>query len=238
MRGARAGLVRADLAEPPARVVGRASLAARRLELREERVDGAVERRHGEPPLLQRHLVAPVRSWRCPLSFDCLLPIVIDVSPPCAMLDRPSRATMNRSPMSSRGELKAIARRDDDSARPAAGFLPAVVAETDADHEAPPPRRTPPSATCAACSGARSTTMISEILDQLSVAEPTAGDGEDPRRRRRRRRGREEGLRDRRPRSDQHDVRLHRGRDLPDAAREALDGPDIPRRGPGRVWRS
>ena len=69
-------------------------------------------------------------------------------------------------------------------------------------------------------------------LDQLSVAEPLAGgavkllvavadvDATVA-----------EGSRDRRPRAHEHDVRLHRGRDLPDAAREAVDRPDVSRRG-------
>jgi hypothetical protein len=42
------------------------------------------------------------------------------------------------------------------------------------------------------------------------------------------------GHSDRRPRADEHDVRLHRGADFSDAARAALDGPDFaePGRGP------
>jgi hypothetical protein len=66
------GLVRAALSEPPARLVGEQA-RPRRVELREERVDGAVERRHGEPPLLSAILrcpVAPVRSWPSPGSYS------------------------------------------------------------------------------------------------------------------------------------------------------------------------
>jgi hypothetical protein len=66
------GLVRAALSEPPARLVGEQA-RPRRVELREERVDGAVERRHGESPLLsaiRRCPVAPVRSWPSPGSYS------------------------------------------------------------------------------------------------------------------------------------------------------------------------
>ena len=79
----------------------------------------------------------------------------------------------------------------------------------------------------------------SRDLDQLSVAEPLEGgavkilvaiadvDGTV-----------RAGSRDRRPRAHEHDVGLHGRRDLPDAAREALDRPHLPGRGARTAWPS
>ena len=74
----------------------------------------------------------------------------------------------------------------------------------------------------------------SRDLDQLSVAEP-AGErrGEDPGGHCRRRCAGQQGLRDRRPRVDQHHLRLHAGRHLSHAAGEAVDRPHFARRGAG-----
>ena len=75
----------------------------------------------------------------------------------------------------------------------------------------------------------------SRDLDQLSVAQPRCG-------RRASRssspsptstRSSQNGSRDRRARAGQHDVGLHGGRRLPDAAGEALDRPDVAERGRG-----
>src|SRR5512132_1248920 len=91
-----------------------------------------------------------------------------------AILDRPSRATMNRSPMSSRGELKAIARRTMIQRGLLPDFSPAVLAETDAVTSAA--AETDPSIRDLRgllwCSIDNDD---SRDLDQLSVAEPTVG---------------------------------------------------------------
>ena len=94
-------------------------------------------------------------------------------------------------------------------------FSPAVVAETDAITRAAVGARTPRSATCAACSGRRSTTTTratstssrwpsrwraarSKILVAIADVDALVN----------------AGSRDRRPCAGQHDLRLHGGRDL------------------------
>ena len=72
----------------------------------------------------------------------------------------------------------------------------------------------------------------------LGGGAPRRRGGEAARGRGRRGRDGRGGQRDRRPRPREHDVRLHRGRDLPDAAREAVDRPDVARRGRGTGSRS
>ena len=71
-------------------------------------------------------------------------------------------------------------------------------------------------------------------LDQLTACEPLAGGAVKLcGRHRRRRRAREEGLADRRARRGQHDLGLHLGASLPDAARAAVDRPHVAQPGPG-----
>ena len=107
-------------------------------------------------------------------------------------------------------------------------------------NSAPSTRPPPPSPTGTDATGIRDLTGLlwasidnddSRDLDQLTVAEPLPGgdvtirvavadvDALVERR-----------LRHRRPRPPQHDLGLHRGRDLPDAAREALDRPHVAER--------
>ena len=116
-------------------------------------------------------------------------------------------------------------------------FSPAVMAEADALARSAAARRRP-CATCAACCGRRSTTTTrATSTSSRSRRAGCARRRDDPGRHRRRRRAGEEGLGHRRPCRGQHDVGLHRGRDLPDAAGEALDRPDVAQSGRGSARR-
>ena len=124
--------------------------------------------------------------------------------------------------------------RGDAAARTAAGLFPGRARRNQPDHASRRAGRTRRSATCAACSGPRSTTTIRAISTSSRLPNRPAG-------------GAvkilvaiadvdalvKKGFRDRRPCADQHDLGLHRRRDLSDAAGKALDRPHFAGRGPG-----
>ncbi len=144
---------------------------------------------------------------------------------------------MDRSGVSNRIQLRAIAHR----AMVERGLLPDFLPRSRArSRRSGRPRRASPSLRDLRdllwCSIDNDD---SRDLDQLTVAEALRErDGQGPRRDRRRRRAGPAGLGDRRPRAGQHDVGLHRGRDLPDAARAAVDRPHLARPGRGPARRS
>ena len=144
---------------------------------------------------------------------------------------------MDRSGVSNRIQLRAIAHRVMAQRGLQPDFSPAVQAETEAIRQTatdadPAIRDLRDLLWCSIDND------DSRDLDQLTVTAPMPeGRGQGPRRGRRRRRAGQAGLRRRWPRADQHDLGLHRGRDLPDAAREALDRSHVARSGPGAPGR-
>ena len=145
----------------------------------------------------------------------------------------PPRVGMSPDPSAGRERLRAIARRAMTERGLLPDFSPAALAQTEALGERVVE-------TGPAIRDLRGLRVGVDRQRRLARPRPALG-GRAPRRRGgeaargRGRRGRDGrgGQRDRRPRPREHDVGLHRGRDLPDAAREALDRPDLPRRGAG-----
>ncbi len=146
------------------------------------------------------------------------------------MLTEPGMATQHRT---GKDELQSIAHEAMLRRGLLPDFSPAVIAETNRITQA------------AAASGAVDPRFAQPALGvdrqrRFPRSRPALGcrtrggwRREDPGRHRRRRRPGEEGLRDRRPRVDQHDLRLHGRGDLSDAAGEAVDRPHFAGRGRG-----